>query len=221
MPLTTLATPLFALHLTSVSAVPQYANGPFRLGLAGARNRRADLPNAPQCETTCDPVEDILATMSCPPSQCCTPLFQSSYFNCLKCVGTATNATKADWAVAQADVDGLTIACSVQGFTLPELTLPTQDPNRTLSTASGSRSASFSQITISSLSVPSGAPPTTRSQQTVTELSSSSQPPVQQSTANPPAPTTSQSGAVSHLRVEFVATMGILATSLWFGVYCA
>ncbi|KAJ6516385.1 hypothetical protein C8R45DRAFT_242853 [Mycena sanguinolenta] len=185
--------------IRSVSGIPGSVGSRLRLGVA--LNRRQDLPNAPQCNSTCDPVDDIIATNSCPPSECCMPIFQADYFGCLKCVGEATNATTADWAMAQSDVDALTVACSKEGFSLPELTLPTQNPNRTLATVSvGSQSSSrsLSQITISTLpSSSSLAPSNTNPQKTVTALSS--QPSATEpSTASSPGPTTSTSAAMPH-----------------------
>ncbi|KAF7354884.1 hypothetical protein MSAN_01402900 [Mycena sanguinolenta] len=186
-----------SLIVWTLSAIRSVSGIHFGLAL----NRRQDLPNAPQCDSTCDPVEDIISTGSCPPSECCTELFQADYFDCLKCVGEATNATMADWTVAQNDVDALTVACSKEGFPLPELTLPTQNPNRTLATVSaGSQSSShpLSQITISTLSSGSSqTPANTISQKTVTALSSqpsATQPP---STASAPGPTNSPSAAMA------------------------
>lgn len=49
------------------------------------------------------------------------------------CVGTALNAT--DYTQAQADLDQLIVSCYDYGYTLQELTLPGQNPSRTLSTS--------------------------------------------------------------------------------------
>ncbi|KAJ7895992.1 hypothetical protein B0H14DRAFT_2679927 [Mycena olivaceomarginata] len=89
----------------SASGIPRLAGSGVRLGLA-LNSRQAGLPNAPQCDSTCDPIGTILGAGSCPPTECCMPSFQSGYFDCVKCVGLATNATTADWVVAQNDVDG-------------------------------------------------------------------------------------------------------------------
>ncbi|KAJ7265902.1 hypothetical protein B0H12DRAFT_175720 [Mycena haematopus] len=183
-----------AIH--GVAGIPRIVGSSIHPGLA--LNRRQSSPNAPQCDSTCVPVETVIQN-SCPPSECCTQIFQEEYFDCLKCEGEASNATMADWAVAQGDVDGLTIACSHEGFPLPELTLPTQNPNRTLATVSSggqTSSGSFlSQITISTLPGSSGlAPSNTIPQQTVTALSS--QPSATQPSTAPPAPTTSPSAAM-------------------------
>ena len=64
----------------------------------------------------------------------------------------------------------LTVACSQEGFSLPELTLPGQNPNRTLSTVSGAHisTRSFSQITLSA--TPGTPPAPTISQMTVTSV---------------------------------------------------
>ncbi|KAJ7929112.1 hypothetical protein B0H13DRAFT_2181578 [Mycena leptocephala] len=161
---------LSAVH--SVTSIPRLAGFSPRLALA-LNSRQSGLPAVPpQCVSTCEPVNTILETNSCPPAECCTKSFQSEYFGCLKCVGLAANVTNAEWAQAQTLVDALTVACSIEGFTLPELTLPGQNPNRTLSTVSGShtsKASAISQITLTAL--PSSlAPSTIISQKTVTEV---------------------------------------------------
>nr|GAT46141.1 predicted protein [Mycena chlorophos] len=108
-----------------------------------------------QCATNCDPVNDILETGTCPPSECCTPLFEAAYYNCLLCVGQADNATKAEFAQAQTLVDNLIVDCSDLGFVLPDLTLPGQNSSRIIPTstfASNAKSSNtISQITITSV----------------------------------------------------------------------
>ncbi|KAF8211627.1 hypothetical protein K438DRAFT_1752325 [Mycena galopus ATCC 62051] len=205
-----LVTTLCVIH--SVSSVPRGSS------LSSLNRRQSGLPNAPQCNSTCAAVDPILEN-SCSPAQCCTTTFLGDYFNCLKCVGEATNAKMADWAMAQADLDDLTVACSKEGFTgLPELTLPTQNPNRTLSTVSGSQSSShsLSQITIATPSnVPT--PSNTHLQNTVTALpSTTSAPTTQQQTASLPNPTTSTSAAMPH-NGGFGLTVGLLGVlvSAW------
>ncbi|KAJ7727899.1 hypothetical protein B0H16DRAFT_246522 [Mycena metata] len=205
---------LSAVHLVLGATRP-------RLGLAGAHvPRQINIPNPPQCDSSCDPINTI-AQQSCPITECCTPLFQSGYFECLKCVGIADNATTADFALAQTDLDDFTIACSKEGFALPELTLPGQNPNRTLATASGvsgvpSSAKSISQITVSSL--PSGIlnsnslPATsTISQKTVTSVPTQSSPP------SPAGPTTSASttpnAAVHHFTGLGMAFLGVVVTA--------
>ncbi|KAJ7047861.1 hypothetical protein C8F04DRAFT_1060307 [Mycena alexandri] len=205
------------LILCALSAVHMVVGGTRpRLGLAGAHvSRQINIPSPPQCDSSCDPINTI-AQQSCPITECCTPLFQSGYFDCLKCVGIADNATTADFALAQTDLDDFTIACSKEGFALPELTLPGQNPNRTLATASGvpSSTKSISQITVSSL--PSGIlnssslPATsTISQKTVTSV------PTQSSASSPPGPTTSTTpnSAVHHFGGLSMA-MGFLGVAV-------
>ncbi|KAJ7762747.1 hypothetical protein DFH07DRAFT_402933 [Mycena maculata] len=161
------------IFLGTLSAVHTAASVPRSSRRISLNSRQVpDVP--PQCDTTCDPVDDILASGNCSPSQCCTPLFQSGYFGCLECVGMADNATVAEFAQAQGLVDNLTIACSEEGFALPELTLPGQNPNRTLATVpvGSSHSAStFSQITVSAPPSTTSAAPTI-SQKTITSLPS-------------------------------------------------
>ncbi|KAF7313419.1 hypothetical protein HMN09_00497800 [Mycena chlorophos] len=127
-----------------------------------------------QCTTNCNPVNDILETGTCPPSECCTQLFEAAYYNCLLCVGQADNATKAEFAQAQTLVDNLVVDCSDLGFVLPDLTLPGQNSSRIIPTstfASNAKSSNtISQITITSVS----APTSTHSQTTVSVLGSNS-----------------------------------------------
>ncbi|KAJ7087296.1 hypothetical protein B0H15DRAFT_306794 [Mycena belliarum] len=135
-------------------------------------------------------------------------LFQGSYFECLKCVGIATNATTADFVQAQSLVDGLTVACSKEGFTLPELTFPGQNPNRTLATVSASQTSvqTTSQITISTLPPPGSSSPTgsptigTISQKTVSELPTTAAQAA--SSTGTPAPTTSPNAAYRQVSLD-------------------
>lgn len=85
-----------------------------------------------QCTSTCDPVNNEV-NAGCPITVCCTQSFETSYYKCLMCVGTALNAT--DYTQAQADLDQLIVSCYDYGYTLQELTLPGQNPSRTLSTS--------------------------------------------------------------------------------------
>ncbi|KAJ7666523.1 hypothetical protein B0H17DRAFT_1089568 [Mycena rosella] len=189
---------LAAVHTVASTPQPVGRSSRPRLGPAFDK-RQSDIDVPPQCTSTCDPVISILEGQSCAPSLCCTTLFQHDYFLCLNCTGTAENATTADFAMAQSLVDALTVVCSKAGFPLPELTFPGQNPNRTLSTLSGSQtSAKQSQITVSV--PPSTLPPTsTHSQITITNLPSTTP-------TNPSAtfsfttlgPTTSTGAAVHH-----------------------
>ncbi|KAJ7499419.1 hypothetical protein FB451DRAFT_1549047 [Mycena latifolia] len=210
---------LSAVHTVATSSIPWPAGrSSLRLGLAAALgSRQNDIPNVPpQCTSTCDPVTTILETKSCPPATCCMGLFQSDYFNCLECVGVAENATASDFAQAQALVDGLTVACSIEGFPLPELTLPGQNPNRTLATLSGSQTsmkATQSQITITALSATASSvsPSPTISQKTVTALPTSDSVP---SSTPAPAPTTTTGAAVQH-NVRFSTGLLCLIVAGW------
>jgi len=201
---------LSAVH--SVTSIPRLAGFSPRLALA-LNSRQSGLPEVPpQCVSTCDPVNTILETNSCPPAECCTKSFQSEYFGCLKCVGLAANVTNAEWAQPQALVDGLTVACSIEGFTLPELTFPGQNPNRTLSTVSGShtsKASAISQITISAL--PSSlAPSTTISQKTVTEVPTPTSPSSTGPSTQSPSPPTNTNAAIPPSRGLDIA-VGLVA----------
>ncbi|KAJ7477228.1 hypothetical protein B0H11DRAFT_2234696 [Mycena galericulata] len=98
----------------------------------GLRSRSlSDIPAA--CQADCSPFGPFLAGASCPVTECCSTVFEGGYFGCFLCVGNSTHAT--DYSIAQEYVDVLTTSCFAEGFTLPELTLPGQNPNRTLATA--------------------------------------------------------------------------------------
>ncbi|KAJ7163819.1 hypothetical protein C8R43DRAFT_254633 [Mycena crocata] len=180
---------LSAVHTVAGVPWPSKSSPRHGLGVFNSRQAGGNPVVPPQCASTCDPINTILETNTCPPATCCSDLFQSGYFNCLKCVGLAANATVAEFAQAQTLLDGLTVACSKEGFSLPELTLPGQNSSRTLSTVSsgGRVSTTLSQITISALpSLTSGTPMPILSQKTVTA-------PTFESTTStgPAAPTTS------------------------------
>ncbi|KAJ6567380.1 hypothetical protein DFH09DRAFT_918771 [Mycena vulgaris] len=192
----------------TVASIPWPAgNRSLRLGLAlvSRQSSISDVP--PQCASSCDPIITILELPSCAPEQCCAGSFQLGYFNCLKCVGLAFNVTAAGFVQPQTLIDGALISCSKEGFPLPELTFPGQNPNRTLATLSGSHSAQStrSQITISAL--PSDVLATTSntiSQKTVTALPTpSAAGPTTATTATPTQ--TSTGAAVSHIaRLDMV-----------------
>ncbi|KAJ7367805.1 hypothetical protein DFH08DRAFT_6094 [Mycena albidolilacea] len=102
--------------------------------IPGLRVVARDLPVIPTaCQVGCAPFAPFFGGESCPVTQCCSTLFEAGYFECFKCVGTSTNAT--DFSVAQEYVDVLMTSCIAEGFTLPVLTLPGQNPNRTLVSA--------------------------------------------------------------------------------------
>ncbi|KAJ7638399.1 hypothetical protein FB45DRAFT_902722 [Roridomyces roridus] len=109
------------------------------LGIAGAvaaipRLHFRSLPDIPtSCQTVCTPFVPFLSGNSCAVAECCLPIFQLGYFDCFGCVGNATHVT--DYTLAQEYVDVLTTSCLSQNISLPVLTLPGQNPDRTLATA--------------------------------------------------------------------------------------
>ncbi|KAF8164899.1 hypothetical protein B0H34DRAFT_648979 [Crassisporium funariophilum] len=114
----------------------------------------AAIPGVPaQCKSDCDPVNTILATGGCPPAQCCLSSFETGYFNCFGCVAQSINFT--DFSAPQSVIDTLFVLCAQRGFTLPKLTFPGQNPNRTLSTGAPGPTPS------PSLSLSPGGPTTT------------------------------------------------------------
>lgn len=177
--------------------------------------RQTGNPNLPpQCQSTCNPVLSAINS-NCPRSQCCTASFEQQLFDCFTCLANA--ASSSNFTTAQATVDELYDACATLGVSLPVLTFPGENPNRPLSSVSGSAfstasstSSSFtsstshiSQTTISSLA----SPIPTISQSTVTALPSS--------TPLPAAPSTSRSSArkpegVVDLRMMMMMMIGSL-----------
>jgi len=83
----------------------------------------------PQCESLCNPINALAA--NCTLSQCCLATFDTGYFNCFVCVGTAANVT--DYSVPQSIVDKLYDQCAIAGYQLPVLTFPGQNSTRPLS----------------------------------------------------------------------------------------
>jgi hypothetical protein len=183
-------------------------------------------------------------------TQCCIPLFEAGFFNCFLCIGQAQNVT--DFSIAQTFVDGkldipvwhelgfrppfpvLTTSCTAEGLTLPELTFPGQDPQRTLATMlpPGASTApifpsvgqtvppksSSAQITITSQSGASGASAPTSSQgtssaprSTVTAPLSQSPPTSLPSLTGTAPPSTTSNGAGIVLEARFGLTVGISA----------
>ncbi|KAK7061295.1 hypothetical protein R3P38DRAFT_2828688 [Favolaschia claudopus] len=93
--------------------------------------QRRDLTVIPAaCQTGCAPFQPFLTGQNCSTASCCSPAFEQGYFDCFMCVGTNSNAT--DFSIAQEFVDVLITACRSVGSDLPVLTLPGQNPNRTL-----------------------------------------------------------------------------------------
>ncbi|KAJ7163822.1 hypothetical protein C8R43DRAFT_988817 [Mycena crocata] len=111
-------------HAQTLAGVP---SSPGRIqGLS--RRSPPDIPKA--CQAGCAPFAPFMNGASCPVTQCCSMLFEAGYFECFQCVGTSTHST--DFSIAQEYVDVLTTSCRAEGFTLPVLTLPGQNPNRPL-----------------------------------------------------------------------------------------
>ncbi|KAH7888152.1 hypothetical protein F5I97DRAFT_1828994 [Phlebopus sp. FC_14] len=87
----------------------------------GKRQASTTVPS--QCTSTCDPVNNEV-NAGCPVTACCTPSFETAYYNCLECVGVALNAT--DYSTAQQYLNELWVTCEDMGYDLPELALPGQ-----------------------------------------------------------------------------------------------
>ncbi|KAG0700082.1 hypothetical protein DFH29DRAFT_768551, partial [Suillus ampliporus] len=109
-----------------------YLTHTFRTLSSASYKRQSSGTIPSQCASTCDPVNNEVNS-GCPITACCAQSFETSYYNCLLCVGTAMNAT--DYTQAQADLDTLYVSCYDYGYTLQELTFPGQNPSRTLSTS--------------------------------------------------------------------------------------
>ncbi|KAF8814425.1 hypothetical protein BYT27DRAFT_7082269 [Phlegmacium glaucopus] len=117
----------------------------------------------PECESTCSPVISFITANNCPPLQCCSSSFETSYSACIMCLANALNMT--DYSTAQSLVDTLYEQCLNNGIQLPVLTYPGQNPNRPLSSIfqpsslnsqitlpfSPDPSDSITQVTISAL----------------------------------------------------------------------
>ncbi|KAJ6516393.1 hypothetical protein C8R45DRAFT_243268 [Mycena sanguinolenta] len=115
------------VHAAGITAVRRI---PGLRARVGAR----DLPIIPTtCQDGCSPFQPFLTGATCPAAQCCTTAFDIGYADCFTCVGNATGAT--DFTIAQEYVDVLITSCLTEGFTIPVLTLPGQNPNRTLVSA--------------------------------------------------------------------------------------
>ncbi|KAJ7122926.1 hypothetical protein C8R44DRAFT_784934 [Mycena epipterygia] len=199
----------------AVTGVP----GSARVVLRGLYSR--SLPVIPAaCQTGCAPFTPFLSGAACPVTQCCTTIFEAGYFECFKCVGAATNAT--DYSTAQEYVDVLTTSCTTEGFTLPELTFPGQNADRTLATVlpagastvpifgpgspasqsgsaiSGSASAASQSVTASSASQSAVSGSAVPSASASGSPSSASVAPLSQSTAtSPPSQTSAPASTTS------------------------
>ncbi|KIJ70612.1 hypothetical protein HYDPIDRAFT_23703 [Hydnomerulius pinastri MD-312] len=78
------------------------------------------------CTSICDPVNTEVND-GCPVTACCSDSFETAYYDCLQCVGSALNAT--DYTTAQDYLNTLWITCEDMGYDLPELSLPGQQPS--------------------------------------------------------------------------------------------
>ncbi|KAJ7067886.1 hypothetical protein C8F01DRAFT_1246445 [Mycena amicta] len=205
------------LPIVSASAADFGITARPRMGLVLSGRQNSGVPEVPpECAATCNPINGILETGTCDPAQCCTPLFESGYFNCLLCVGKADNATTSDFAQAQSLVDNLIVACSKLGFVIPDLTLPGQNSSRIIPTASagsaGSALPRSSQIIVTAL--PSTIASSTHSQVTISTLPSSVQLPG--STASLPPTTTG--GGVKAGRPRIVAYLLMIGGGVFIGI---
>ncbi|KAJ7265907.1 hypothetical protein B0H12DRAFT_1100073, partial [Mycena haematopus] len=193
-------------------------NPPAARRIPGLRLGARDLPVIPAtCQADCAPFAPFLNGATCPATDCCSPAFDFGYADCFACVGNATHAT--DFSIAQEYVDVLITSCLAEGFTLPVLTLPGQNPNRTLFSAlppgasaipvfPAEGSGSFSTPPQSHSLLQSGAV----SQSTVTAPPTSSSAPTSSpspsSTAPPSAGVRVRSGP--YVGVGFVAVLALL-----------
>ncbi|EGO01459.1 hypothetical protein SERLA73DRAFT_70645 [Serpula lacrymans var. lacrymans S7.3] len=109
-----------------------YLSSRVRLASAGSLTKRQSGSVPEQCTNICDPINSVVASDPSP-IMYCSQSFENGYYNCTLCVGTAVNAT--DYSVAQKDLDNVYLTCLYSGYPLEELTLPGQNPNRTLTTS--------------------------------------------------------------------------------------
>ncbi|KAF9458001.1 hypothetical protein BDZ94DRAFT_1227017 [Collybia nuda] len=91
----------------------------------------------PECQTICDPVNSAIET--CTPTSCCTSTFETAFFGCFICIGGTT--TTSNYTMIQGILDDLVRTCANNGIQIPTLTFPGQDPNRPLSGAGNSSTA--------------------------------------------------------------------------------
>ncbi|KAG2151714.1 hypothetical protein BD769DRAFT_1002 [Suillus cothurnatus] len=158
---------VLSMAATLVSSRPSasYLTQSFR-ALSGPLYKRQG-PTPSQCTPSCDPVQGEIND-GCPITACCTQAFETSYYNCLLCLGTADNTT--DYTTSQADINDLYATCYERGYSLPELTFPGQNPSSILSTSSYTITSTVTGTSPASVS----SPPTTVSVPTsVTSASTS------------------------------------------------
>lgn len=169
-----------AANLASSRPSASYLTQSFR-ALSSPSYKRQSNSVPSQCTSTCDPVLNEV-NAGCPMTACCTQSFETSYYNCLLCVGTAMNAT--DYTQAQADIDQLYVSYYDYGYSLQELTFPGQNPSRTLSTSSRAGTSAGVGTSPASAPVPTSvtvSAPTSISKTTILPSSAS---PASSGTAN-------------------------------------
>ncbi|KII96017.1 hypothetical protein PLICRDRAFT_236625 [Plicaturopsis crispa FD-325 SS-3] len=196
-----MAVAIFVLFAESLPAMSGAFSSP-SIPTSRLASRQNGIPNVPPaCTSLCNPV-NTQVNQGCTPTACCTSSFNAAYGTCLACVGTELNIT--DFSGAQQDLDQLYGECLEVGRVVPELTLPGQNPHRSLPVVSGAstlpassisfsapasssavRSTSVSKSAVSSTHLTSS---TTISQSTVTSRSQSTVRP--QSTITPSSSTT-------------------------------
>lgn len=149
------------------------------------------------CKTDCDPINARIV-QGCSPQDCCQSNFVNEYFQCLKCVGGARNAT--DFTRAQLTLDDLTVQCDSRGLNVPKLTLPGQDVNRILPSAPAT-------------AITAGIPVFTSVTAPLPTISASAQ------SSNTPTPSSAGAGYLiphlSHVQAIVVLLGGFIHLALW------
>ncbi|KAG2114746.1 uncharacterized protein F5147DRAFT_431413 [Suillus discolor] len=153
-------------------------------------------------------------------SVCCTQSFETSYYNCLLCVGIALNAT--DYIQAQADLNGLYVSCSDYGYSLQELTLPGQDAHTISSRARTSSVVDETAVPLAEVDVPEEASEILEDNMVVVraDVPDADPSPPSPPPSSPPPPPPSSSGAAlglstggSRVLASVSATVGLIV--LW------
>ncbi|KAG2151710.1 hypothetical protein BD769DRAFT_973 [Suillus cothurnatus] len=181
-----MATTLVSSH-SSASHLTQALSGPLY-------KRQGPTPS--QCTPSCDPVQSEMND-GCPIAICCTQSFETSYYNCLLCVGTAENTT--DYTTSQADLDNIYVSCYNSGYPLQELTLPGQNPSRTLPTTSSDITSTTTDTSSASVSASTS----------VTSVSSS----ISQTTILPSSSSSTSSGTSTSASDTTTSTITITPTT--------
>lgn len=221
---------VFALALSQIVQATLINPLPLAFRSLSSQNlvlRQTNIENVPDaCKPDCDPI-NTRVTEGCSPQQCCTATFVTGYFNCLKCVGGALNAT--DFTPAQQVLDDLTAQCDARGLNVPKLTLPGINPNRTLPTVTIPPSNAVPPVSSIQSTLPPNLPPTSLSlpptQVTVTApntplsavtgQATNTQPATAQPVASQPAQPSGTNGAVpnsSSVQFSHLIILGMLLT---------